>query len=710
MIWYGRTMTERENYDEAEFLFRNLWEDGYLPKSLYDDLATAEAHLYIKQKRYDKAIEPLRNAISFTENKRRRARLAFILAQLYDRSGQYEQSYETYNEVLANLPVYEMDFNARLQQTYAGWAHGKITGEEAVKTLDRMLKDDKNLEYRDQIYYTLAMISLKDGKKQDGIANLRRSLSFAEGNNAQRAETYLMLADLYFEEEDFVSAKLYYDSTLTVLPTTDERFKRAQDYASNLKDIARLIQTIAANDSIVRVFKMGPEERKELAKILRKQKEAEAAAKAAKAKPVSAADAAKAAAPPPQAGQKPSSFYFYNDAFVKKGKKDFTRIWGERKLEDNWRRSNKISAGADAAAAIDSTSTDAAAEADLKDLFASIPKTEEELSVVHMATYEAMYQLGTLFRDKLQNNIRCVGTLEELQVRYPDTARYEKETWYYCFLAHNDLTNTERATYYLEKLKGKYPNSAFARVLTDPNFQNAAKERERELNKYYEETFRMFQSGGYKDAYTRCQDAPKRFGSQNQLMPKFFLLSALCVGNLSGSEAYCSSLGEVVSRYPDSPEATRAKEIARLLSCKGFETDDKKKTDGPIDDAFTVEDDKLHYFIIALRGDNVRLDDIKAAITDYNRENHKLEQLRISNIFLGTDTNLPIVVIRKFDNKDQAMKYYDEVKGRKDFLGESGKKTYDKEYFAVTQENYRRILKNKTLDGYRDFYEENYLK
>jgi hypothetical protein len=193
-------------------------------------------------------------------------------------------------------------------------------------------------------------------------------------------------------------------------------------------------------------------------------------------------------------------------------------------------------------------------------------------------------------------------------------------------------------------------------------------------------------------------------------MPKFFLLSALCVGNLSGSEAYCSSLGEVISRYPDSPEATRAKEIARLLSCKGFETDDKKKSDGPIDDAFTVEHDKLHYFIIALRGDNVRLDDIKAAITDYNRENHKLEQLRISNIFLGTDTNLPIVVIRKFDNKDQAMKYYDEVKNRKDFLGESGKKTYDKEYFAVTQENYRRILKNKTLDGYRDFYEENYLR
>ena len=168
-------------------------------------------------------------------------------------------------------------------------------------------------------------------------------------------------------------------------------------------------------------------------------------------------------------------------------------------------------------------------------------------------------------------------------------------------------------------------------------------------------------------------------------------------------------MGEVISRYPASAEATRAKEIARLLACKGFEVEAKKKSDSPaIDDAFTVEDDKLHYFIVALKGDDVRLDDVKAAISDYNRENHKLDQLRISNIFLGTDTNMPIVVIRKFDNKEQALRYYNEVRLQKDFLGETPKKTYNKEFFAVTQENYRRILKNKTLDGYRTFYEEHY--
>ncbi len=78
--------------------------------------------------------------------------------------------------------------------------------------------------------------------------------------------------------------------------------------------------------------------RKELAKTIKKQREAEAQAQAA-------AQAAKAQnstkAPTPQAGAKPSNFYFYNEAFLKKGKKDFNKTWGTRKLEDNWRRSNR---------------------------------------------------------------------------------------------------------------------------------------------------------------------------------------------------------------------------------------------------------------------------------------------------------------------------------------------------------------------------------
>ncbi len=713
MIWYGRTLTERDKFDEADFLFRDLEEDPWFPPSLRDDLATAEADLWIQQKKYDRAIPALSRAIELTQKKKQRARLAFILAQLYDAAGREDEAYAAYETVLRSNPVYIMDFNARLRQIQAGWSNGKLNSIEANRSLDRMLKDEKNKEYRDRIYYTLAEIALKDGQKPEAIVFLRKSLDANSGDPVQRSESYLKLADLYFEGEDFVNAKNYYDSTLTVLPPTDARHPRVNAYAANLTDIARLIKTIAANDSIVRVYHMSDDERKELAKKIKKQREAEAEAtaqaEADKAKNATAPSGTKA--PAPQAGQKQASFYFYSESLMKKGRKDFSKNWGDRKLEDNWRRSlrPKTDAGEDVASA-DTSKANQVSDNDLKNIFQGLPGSEAELAVIHVATYEAMYTLGTLFRDKLQNNRRCSGTLEEVQVRYPDTTKFEKEIWYYCYLAFTDLSNPVRAKYYLDKLVEKYPNSTYARALTDPNFLAAGKEREREMNKYYEQTYTLFTGGGYKDAFERCQEAPKKYGSQNALMPKFVLLSALCVGNLQGSDEYCKALSEVSARYPESAEATRAKEIARLLSCKGFEvpkSDDKPKTE--IDDDFTREDDKLHYFIVALKGDDIRLDDVKGAVSDYNREYHKLEQLRISNIFLGSSTDEPLVVIRKFDNREQAMRYFNEVKGRKEFLGE-GKKAYNKEFYAVTQENYRRILKNKTLDGYKEFFEENYLK
>lgn len=714
MVWYGRTLTERDKYEEADFMLRSLQEDVHFPEKLRDELAAAQANLFIKQKKYNLAVEPLERAVKYTGKKRKRARYAFILAQLYERAGRHEEAYAAYNKVLSNSPRYEMAFNARLHQIQAGWANGKMSSSEAQRALERMAKDDKNKEYCDQVYYVMAEIDIHDNQIPAAIAHLRQSLTANAGNSAQRTESYLKLADLYLDKEDFVNAKSYYDSTLTVLPATDPRYQRVNDYANNLTDIARLITTIAQNDSILRVAQMSDSDRKALAKNIKKQREAAAAAQAAatslaeqqaKNKPATST-------PGPVAGQKNSTFYFYNDAFLKKGRKDFTKNWGERKLEDNWRRSRRpATANLDEAAKKDSTDTNLQ-EADVSDLFKDLPKNAEERSVLHAANYESLYQLGTLFRDRLQNNKQCTRTLETMQERYPDTVRHEAEAWYYCYVAFTDLNNKEKAQYYYDRLINKYPTSNYARALTDPNFLNAGKQREKELNEYYEQTFKTFQSGDYKTTFGRCEEAPKKYGSQNPIMAKFALLGALCIGNLQGNDAYCQALNDVIGRFPNSPESTRAKEIARLLSCKGFEVseDKNKKNSEPRDDAFIAEDDKLHYFIIAFNGGNAKIEDIKVALSDYNRENHREKQLRTSNIFLDTGTENPLLVIRKFDSADQAMRYYNEVKDKKDFLGETDKKKYSKEYFVITQENYRRILKNKTLDGYREFFQTQYLK
>ncbi len=711
MIWYGRTLTERQKYEEADFLFRSLEQDPYFPSELRKDLHVAQAYLSIKQKRYEQAITPLERAVQHASRKRERARLAYILSQLYEQANQPEKAYQALEIAIASNPTYEMEFNARLRQVQAGYAYKRFGAQETIRQLERMTKDEKNTEYHDQIYFAMARIYLREGRRDDAITALQQSLAHAAQNTFLRSEAYLLLADLYFEDEAYVFAKQYYDSTLTVLPPTDARFARVQRYANNLTEIARLITRIAENDSILRIYRMSPEERLEFARRLQKQREEETkqATSAGQETPA-------ASTPPPTtpiAGQQ-SSFYFYNEAFLKKGRKDFVKVWGNRKLEDNWRRSNRPQTGApvDVAGVANADTTAVTLSTDVEEILKGIPQSEEELAVIHASTYEAMFNLGVLYREKLQHHQRCANTLEELQRRYPDIAKHQIETWYYCYLAFTDLGNSIRAKYYYDLLATHHPNSAYTRVLTDPDFLKSVREREQEAMRYYELSYEMFKQGDCQTAFERCQKAVERYGTTHPLMPKFILLSAMCAGKLQGQGAYCSALKDLIARYPESAEATRAKEISRVISCEGYEVAPAASgnPEPSLDNAFTLDDDKLHYFLVVLYGSDLPLDDIKIAISDYNREHHRLEQLRLSNIFLGTDINTPILVIRKFDNKEQAMRYYHEVKDRRDFLGETEKKTYRKEFFPITQENYRRILRNKTLNGYREFFAQHYLK
>ena len=122
---------------------------------------------------------------------------------------------------------------------------------------------------------------------------------------------------------------------------------------------------------------------------------------------------------------------------------------------------------------------------------------------------------------------------------------------------------------------------------------------------------------------------------------------------------------------------------------------------------FIAEPDKLHYMLIVItdKGD-VKVNDAKSSLAAFNRVNNKLDKLRISNIYLGTDTNRPIMVVRKYSSGEKAMVYYEAAKAAGGEFIPDGM-TY--EMYPITQNNYRQILKDKSLDGYRTFFENNYL-
>ena len=453
---------------------------------------------------------------------------------------------------------------ARLNLAQTEWINGTVPEEEIKKRLQRMLKDLKNVNYKDRIYYTLASIALKANNKPEAIENLKLALKHSSGNKTQKAESYYKLAQLNFEAEQFVEAKYYYDSTAQVMPKNDERYYEVTQYATKLKDVAKHILEIELQDSLLRISNLNDEDKKKLAfEIKKKQAEEKRAALAAAANQSNKASSVRAATT--SALQKASSWFAYDDRAVKRGIKEFERTWGTRPLEDNWRLSeSQASNSFDEQGADEEFANNVLTDEDVAEILKDVPKNKKEQEVARVKIKNAMFSLGKAYRDDLERNDKAAEILEELDNTYPGNS-FELDSWYYLYLVHKDLNNTAKQQFYKEKIINKFPSSNYAQLLQNPNYLDELLNEEKKLNNFYDLVYEDFTNSKYQAAYNKIQTVANKFGSTNLLQPRFALLSAMCLGQIKGKDAYLEALKEVVARFPNTDEQKRAREIMRLL-------------------------------------------------------------------------------------------------------------------------------------------------
>ncbi len=720
-LWLAKTYIEREDYSLAERYLSYLGEGT--KKEVSGQIDAVKAHLYLSQKRYDSAIPFLEAAIENDIDKENRARYSFIRAQLAERNNNCALANDFYGKAIKYSNKYELEFSSRLAMLKCSYRAGSKTMAATTGALERMLKDEKNSDYIDQIYYTLAELNLEDGDKVAASENYRNSLNTSSRNKAQRTETYLKLAELYFEDEVYVEAKLYYDSTLQIIEKVDDRYDVVKGYSESLTDIAKNIQIITLQDSLIALTNLSPDERKDLATKLKKEKE-EMASRSKKASispsrgpnKTGGRDIRQGSAlngiggrPVVNTNGLGTQFPLYNEKVRKKGSKDFVKTWGERSLEDDWRRSNKQS--------IDNISRDVVVEAPIDErlnddevnkILIAIPSDENQMKAAHKKIETAYFDLGRLYRDRLQRNDKSIESLEvELLVKYPETEN-KLDAWYYLYLAHKKEGNKVQAKKYIDLITQNFPNTTYARVLTDPNYLDAAKKEGDKLGEYYKATYASFQEEKYEKVIVDADQAKEKFGPGNIMMAKFALLKAMSIGNTKGKEDYIKQLKDVIGKFPNSPEETRAREILRLLGDKSVAVQPKTgAAGGPTEGgSFKIEPEALHYIAVVITNKNgEKITDTKNALADFNKENFRNASLRLSNIFLNNDVTKPIIVIRKFKNQAEAITYLKAADNAgDDFLTQK----IEYKVYPLSQSNYREVLRNKSFDGYNTFFEENY--
>ncbi len=710
MIWLAKTYIERDKHAGAHYLISRL-EGEHLSEDLTKELYLLKSYYFLDQKKFDEAIKPLSKAIENTSSKKEKARYYYILGQLFEKQDNTKEAYECFKKTGENNPDYDLEFNATLKllKNYSGNSE-----EYAMKQLKNLLHEEKYAEYQDIIYYTMGETQFKNKNISEAVSNYNLSLRKNKDNNALKAEVYYKLGNIRFEGQEFIMAKKYFDSCLVNLPKTDERYNDVQNLSSNLSEIAINLETITLQDSLIRISKMSKEEQIALATTIKK-KQLEEEAKKKKAEKEfqnkSQRDNKMALGGAEMGLQgktgeriKSSSFFAYNDAAINAGISEFTKKWGNIRLEDNWRRSNKSSSEyfeESKLAAEDIKLSDVEANA----ILGNYPKNDEQREEAEQKIRNAMLELGILYREKLFNYEKSADILQKLLEKYPGF-NDECKAMYYLQMSLKNLGNFEKAGLWIDKMKNRFPDCVYTKILTDPDFAKNANKALNAKEMYYEDLFNTYNNNDFAGAQLKINNAPKDLISDLKYKIKIDYLQAKLYGKTKGKDEYILALEDFIKQYPDSQEAISVRETLRFL--KGDKDTFSKIIYEEEADEFTFEGDKMHYIIILVKKINEQeIEQIKTDLSNYNNTYYKLDRLKLSNIYFDTKGEDQIILIRKFDTAEGAMKYYnDSNKNKGDFV----KGNYEFEVYAISQRNYREVIKQKSVEKYRVYFNKAYVE
>lgn len=705
LIWQARIHLQSKEYIEAEKILTNLESDKKFPKKLNTELNTTLADFYIKKQQYKPAAQKLEKALETARGKQKRVRYTYILAQLYHLLNEKDKAIDHFKKVVKMNPPYEMTFNARIN--LAGLVDADSKGNKDIKDqLYKMLKDQKNKDFRDQIYFALANMELREKNEDKAIELYKLAAASTTNNEQQKATTYLTLADIYYNKKLYIPAQAYYDSSLQTLREDYNDIERVRARANNLNRLVQNLNTIELQDSLLRLSQLSENERlKVVEKIIQtiRKKEVEEQQQALMAsQTVNSLNTRNT-----NAAANQGSWYFYNSLSVQQGISEFQARWGKRKLEDNWRRRNK---GVNMASMENADILEGTAQEQDKKIadnktpayyLQDIPVTDSMRRVSHSKIQDAYINAAHVYRDDLNELAEAVKLYEELVRKYPNS-EYAPTAYYDLYSAYNKVGNTSEAQKYKQLILSRYPNSVFAKVLSDPEYAKRLSEEENVVNKFYEETYALYLNGDYQQVIQNSDRALNQYKS-NGLAPKFAYIRALAMSKTVDVTTFRRELENVISSYPNNEVSLAAKDI--IAEIDNFNPEVKKTEETIKAEATYNQQDNTPIVLAWIVSSNEDVNQLVFDIINFNLDNFNKIKLEVQNAEFTQGWKL--ITIHQFSNRADALNYYNAFCPAPSINKNLRvKKTY---CFVITLDNLKILQTDENADTYQRFFDKHFL-
>jgi hypothetical protein len=688
-----------------------------LSKHLNADVYAAFAELEIDQDRYLNAYQLLSQGAEKTHEKEEELRWLYICGQLQSSLGNDYEASQLFLKVIKKGPPYDLLFNAQLWRARS-YDVDLMDPTKAYDELKKMLKDDKNFDNRDRIYYVMAEIANKLDEWEDREGFLKTSIKASTLNQVQKALSYLWLAEINFEDKLYENAQAYYDSTFQTLPSDHIKYPKVALMRKSLGKLVGNLNTIALQDSLQSLALRSPADQlAAVEKIIEEIKEKAAEAERAENDNLdnlafNGLNSGDGAGLNGLAGMGSANteFYFYNPTLRSSGVGIFVAKWANRKLEDNWRRANKATvqesiAQVEEANSSESTSADGEKEGDPKHdpqtYLANIPNDPEKVAASHRLIQNALLDNSIIYKEEIRDLKAAAASVLELLSRYADYVARDR-AWYILYRIYTVAENAAETDKYRQLILSTYPTSEYAYLIL-----NEGKEEvpinEKEAKEKYKAAYQAYESKSYRSAKSLAHAGFISY-EESRYGAKFLLLRAYAEGALQDKEELLKTLQQELERYPRTDESAEAKKILDALSLGGDAEGGKAK-----EEKFSYKTDfsnQHRYLLVVANKGGPSANQLNIKLANFNAKYYPNDKLLVKSLLMGLEKN--VIMVSGLANKVRAEQYYQTLNSEK-YL-EKELLSVDFKQFVISNANFAEFYKRQDVEGYLTFFNTHYLK
>ncbi|MCC6186549.1 MAG: tetratricopeptide repeat protein, partial [Chitinophagaceae bacterium] len=692
-------------------------------------LALERANVLIKNNDYKSASKELSKVVpSKAISKYTRQRAAFLNGQLQYEIGMYDSAVNSFKKSLALHPPIEMDFYAR-KYTAEAVALSGTDPSTSLSSLKKLLKDGKYAPYHEQVYFILGKLSANDGKYDNAIGYYQKSLRQAKTTPKQKAISFASMGNIQYKMGQFNNAKKSYDSAsyFAKFAKNNAELALALRRGKSLSKIEEPYNALYLNDSLLKLSKLSEKEQKAVVKkylrFLEKQKEDSISNIAQNASAGSLANATNN-----NGGS--SNWYFGSTVAVQQGFNEFKRKWGNRTLNDNWRRASASAFGASQAAKdADNSDTSSTIDNELTEesLLAAIPKSEKQLLTLNQNIKRAYVDLSSAYIKDLEEFLEGQNAIDSLVRRYPDH-EYKDEVLYLQYTAALRQSNLELAETIRQKLLTDYPTSSFAAKLisTTDDALTTSNNAIENVSTYYEAPYQMLQAQAYQEVISKVNVAKRTYGDQNYSR-KFRVIEAQAYAALGNYQRADSIVADYVKEYPSDSlrpwidairKNTSLQKAADTLAKDSLgnktavsvaDTSSTSKTTAATGtDAmprnYLYEPSEPHYCVFIFGKADAKVSGFRSGISDFAK-------IKFSGISLSSEVDVlnldeSMVITKGFGNAGQCKIFMTAAKNEHLLFREMTANSF--QYFIISEQNYLRLKAEKAKENYLIFYKRRY--